>query len=92
VHTAEEFRLYRYKTNSGGDVLPEVIDKHNHAVDSIRYGIAPLIQHAGPQALIDFKRAPATTEPASKQREPTHFKYCVEAAGLRPAFAFHWSA
>jgi len=43
-HTAEEFRLYSYKTNSAGDILPEVEDKNNHCIDSIRYALSPLIQ------------------------------------------------
>lgn len=38
VQTAQEFRLYSYKTDRlSGEVLPEVIDKHNHLIDSLRY-------------------------------------------------------
>ena len=45
IHAAEEARLYSYKTDSRtGDVLPEVLDKHNHIWDPVRYALAPLIQ------------------------------------------------
>ena len=43
-HTAEEFRLYSYKTDKRtGDVLPELIDKNNHCIDAIGYALTPLI-------------------------------------------------
>jgi len=44
-HTAEEFRLYSYKTDKRtGDVLPVLIDKHNHCIDAIGYALTPLIR------------------------------------------------
>lgn len=44
-HTAEEARLWSYKTDRlTGDVLPVLIDKHNHCWDAIRYAIEPIIQ------------------------------------------------
>lgn len=47
-HTAEEFRLYSYKKDRmTGDVLPIVVDAHNHCIDAIRYGLNPLIQNGG---------------------------------------------
>ena len=46
-HTYEEFRLYSYKTNSAGDILPQVEDKYNHAIDAIRYALTPLIKKTG---------------------------------------------
>jgi phage terminase large subunit len=55
THTAEEFRLYSYKTDRlTGDVLPEIVGKNDHAIDSLRYGLAPLIKHGGPSALLSF--------------------------------------
>lgn len=48
--TIRETRLYSYKTDRlTGDVLPDVVDAHNHYIDSIRYALAPLIQqrHVG---------------------------------------------
>jgi len=44
-HTEEEARLYRYKTDPvTGDVLPIVVDKHNHCWDAIRYAMQPAIR------------------------------------------------
>ncbi len=44
IHAHEEFRMYSYKTNSAGDILPKVEDKHNHIIDAIRYALEPLIR------------------------------------------------
>jgi phage terminase large subunit len=44
-HTLDEFRNYSYKVDRlSGDVLPIVVDSHNHMIDSLRYGIEPLMQ------------------------------------------------
>lgn len=39
----KDFRLYSHKVNTAGDVLPDVIDADNHAVDAVRYALMPLI-------------------------------------------------
>lgn len=44
TYTAEEFRLYQWKTNQAGDPLPHPIDRHNHHIDDIRYGLQPIIR------------------------------------------------
>lgn len=45
VRTQEEARLYRYKVDArSGDVLPVIVDAHNHLIDPIRYALAPLIR------------------------------------------------
>lgn len=55
AHTAEEARLYSYKVDKRtGDVLPQIVDAHNHTIDAIRYGAAPLIR------LIDTLPRPGT--------------------------------
>lgn len=42
--TQTEFRLYSYKIDKrSGDVLPIVVDANNHYIDSIRYGLDPMI-------------------------------------------------
>lgn len=41
----EECRLYSYKQNKAGDILPQIVDKHNHLIDSLRYALAPLIRN-----------------------------------------------
>jgi phage terminase large subunit len=44
-NTIEEFRLYSYKVDRvTGDVLPDIVDDHNHHIDGIRYALQPLIQ------------------------------------------------
>jgi phage terminase large subunit len=44
-HAEEEARLYKYKIDPlTGDVLPIVIDKHNHIWDAVRYAMAPAIR------------------------------------------------
>ena len=47
-HTIEESRLYSYKVDRmTGDVLPVIVDAFNHAIDSLRYSLAPLIRRKG---------------------------------------------
>jgi phage terminase large subunit len=49
THHIEEFRLYSYKRDRlTGDVLPEVVDKHNHCIDTDRYALEPMIGHNDP--------------------------------------------
>lgn len=42
--TQKELRLYSYKTNKAGDILPDLEDKDNHVIDSLRYAYQPLIK------------------------------------------------
>lgn len=45
-NTIKEMKLYSYKVDRySGDVLPVVIDAHNHWMDAIRYALAPIIRH-----------------------------------------------
>jgi phage terminase large subunit len=47
-HLQEEARLYSYKVDRmSGDVLPVIVDKHNHGWDAIRYGLDGYIQRRG---------------------------------------------
>lgn len=47
-HTADEFRLYSYKVDrTTGDVLPIVLDKHNHIIDALRYSLDGYIKTPG---------------------------------------------
>lgn len=39
----DELKRYRYKTNRAGDVLADLEDKDNHAIDDCRYAFQPLI-------------------------------------------------
>lgn len=54
THTAEESRLYSYKTDRlTGDVLPVIVDAHNHCIDGIRYALEPVIK-AAPGSRLDW--------------------------------------
>lgn len=45
VHARSEAKLYSYKVDkNSGDVLPEVVDKHNHIWDSVRYALEPIMK------------------------------------------------
>jgi len=51
--TVEEMRLYSYKVDKrSGDILPVIVDKHNHIIDAMRYGLGPLITNRGPNFLL----------------------------------------
>ena len=44
-NTAHEFDLYSYKTDRlSGDVLPVLVDAHNHAIDALRYALEPIMR------------------------------------------------
>ena len=50
----QEARLYKYKTDRlTGDILPVVIDKHNHGWDATRYALAPFICNEGGISMTD---------------------------------------
>ncbi len=40
----KESRLWMYKVNKAGDVLPELVDAYDHYWDAIGYGLTPLIR------------------------------------------------
>lgn len=45
VHAAEEARLWSYKQDKlTGDVLPVLLDRHDHVWDAVRYGLEPIIK------------------------------------------------
>jgi phage terminase large subunit len=47
-HTIREFRLYSRKVDKlSGDVLPDLVDANNHAIDALRYALEPLIRKRG---------------------------------------------
>lgn len=48
-HTAEEFRLYSFKVDkTSGDILPIIIDAHNHCIDALRYSLDGFIRNKVP--------------------------------------------
>jgi len=53
--TIQETRLYSYKVDRlSGDILPEIVDAHNHCIDAARYAISPLIKTPKPDIVMDF--------------------------------------
>lgn len=45
-HTADEFRLYSYKTDRvTQEVLPVILDKNNHCLDGLRYALSDYIRN-----------------------------------------------
>lgn len=57
-HTADEFKLYSYKRDRlTGDILPVIEDKHNHAIDALRYAVEPvMLKNQTPQVTAAIKR------------------------------------
>lgn len=48
THLRQEARLYSYKVDKvTGDILPVIVDKHNHGWDAIRYALDGYIQARG---------------------------------------------
>jgi len=45
-HFEEESRLYSYKLDRAGNVLPVIADRHNHCMDAARYALEPLIRQS----------------------------------------------
>ena len=44
-HAIDESRLYSYKVDRlSGDILPTLVDAHNHIWDAVRYAMQPLIR------------------------------------------------
>lgn len=66
-HTAEEARLYSYKVDKlTEEVLPIIVDKHNHCIDAIRYALDGLIQVGG-AGLLHFFAEQFAEEKARKE-------------------------
>lgn len=55
-HVAQEMRLYSYKVDRlTGDVLVDLVDKHNHTIDALRYALQPLIRRSkGGFGILDY--------------------------------------
>lgn len=52
VNTIQEARLYKYKVDKlTGDILPDIVDAHNHSWDSVRYSLEPLIMQRKPSTM-----------------------------------------
>jgi phage terminase large subunit len=59
-HAAEEARLWSYKVDRlTGDVLPDLVDKHNHCWDAIRYALEPISRGTPGAGLVEYMRQQA---------------------------------
>ena len=48
IETAGEFVRYSYKVDRlTEDVLPHIVDAHNHYIDALRYALQPMIKQKG---------------------------------------------
>jgi len=48
VETIKELRLYSYKVDRlSGDILPDIVDAHNHYLDALRYAVGPMVKRRG---------------------------------------------
>lgn len=64
-----EARLYSFKTDRlTGDVLTDIVDKHNHIWDAVRYGLGPLIKRTG--AGMGLFQVMAAAAAAKEQEKP----------------------
>ena len=53
--TIQETRLYSYKVDRlSGDILPEIVDSHNHCIDALRYAVAPLVKAPKSNIVMEF--------------------------------------
>jgi phage terminase large subunit len=68
VNMVREARLYSFKKNRAGDIMPEPEDKWNHLVDALRYALAPIIKRSGPGA--GFLQFIATQKPDEVRESP----------------------
>ena len=60
-HAADEFRLYSYKTDRlTNEVLPIVVDKHNHCIDALRYALSDYIKERSNGYNIQFDEEEAS--------------------------------
>lgn len=73
-HTADEARLYSYKVDRvTGDVLPVIVDQHNHCIDALRYALSKHIRKIGTGLLHFYKSADAAAaaeKEKAKEEQP----------------------
>jgi phage terminase large subunit len=74
THAIDEAKHYSYKVDPRtGDVLPEIVDLHNHIWDAVRYALAPLIKGSGTGMLDYYARQLADL--TARQEAHAHGRY-----------------
>lgn len=72
AHTADEMRLYSYKVDRlTSDVLPDLVDAHNHVIDALRYALSPLIRLPPGQGFVTFMREKVEAHRAQQSQAAT---------------------
>jgi phage terminase large subunit len=70
-HTIDECKLWSWKVDAlSGDVLPVLVDKHNHIMDSLRYALEPLIKPRVRAGFIFTQGQKQATCPVCESRLP----------------------
>lgn len=68
INAQQEARLWCYKTDKlTGDVLPVVVDAHNHIWDAVRYALQPLIRNNNTGILAYYASEVAKLESEAKR-------------------------
>lgn len=66
LNAQQEARLWSYKVDRlTGDVLPALVDAHNHVWDAVRYALQPMIRNRGTGLLDFYAQQAATMEKAA---------------------------
>jgi len=69
-HSAEEALLYSYKIDKlTGDVLPDVVDEHNHIWDAVRYALQPLIRNVNTGLLLYYEQEVRAMQARKQQQQ-----------------------
>jgi len=79
-HTADEFALYSYKVDKiTEEVLPVVVDKHNHCLDALRYSLDGYINNST-TGLLDYYEQEAAERKKAQQQPDGHTIYTPHQA------------
>jgi phage terminase large subunit len=72
IHTIEESHLYSYKVDPlTNDILPDIVDKHNHCWDAVRYAIEPIVKRKKKAGVFSLSKELPGKEPVREPREKT---------------------
>jgi phage terminase large subunit len=86
-HVAEEARLYSYKQDpKTGEVLPIVLDKHNHTIDAIRYSLDGYITRGGDMGIWQRLGKPRIDQGPGVGRPRTGLPAAGEVPGVHEEF------
>ena len=71
--TEEEFRRYRYKTDLfTGDILPIIVDTHNHCIDALRYAFQPAVKVPEQEVVLVYEEPNLSISPELDEFDLKH--------------------